>query len=401
MPTIQYRFRDYLSLCLSNAQCYFDQKLCFVWGWTAMVITAALTHTALAAVPVGFQETITARNLVAPTTMAIAPDGRIFIAEQAGRLRVVNQSRLLSRPFLNITSRVDSNGERGLLGIAFDPNFASNQWIYIYYTSKTPTIHNRVSRFTANGNVVVPGSEKTLLDIQPLNSATNHNGGAIHFGKDGKLYIAVGDNADSGNAQTLDNLKGKLLRINKNGSIPTLNPFFTAAEGINRAIWALGLRNPFSFAIQPGTGRIHINDVGQNTWEEINRGVKGANYGWPIIEGKGTNSQFRNPILAYPHDGNLIQGCAIVGAAFYNPLAIQFPSDYVGDYFYGDFCAGWIRNYDIATRKSQLFASELNQLSDLQVAPDGTLYFLERQNGLLKAVTWNQAAAHAFRMHAE
>lgn len=388
MFSIQCRFKDFLSLYLINTQYYFFRKLCFGLGWTGIALITAFTHTAMAGVPAGFQETITAQNLVDPTAMAIAPDGRIFIAEQAGRVRVVKQGSLLSKPFLDIITRVDSDGERGLLGIAFDPNFVSNKWIYIYYTSKTPTIHNRVSRFTANGNVVVPSSEKILLNIQALSDATNHNGGAIHFGKDGKLYVAVGDNADSGNAQVLNNLKGKLLRINKDGSIPTLNPFFTTATGINRAIWALGLRNPFSFAVQPGTGRIHINDVGDSAWEEINRGVKGANYGWPIVEGKGMDSRFLNPILAYAHDGQFIQGCAIVGAAFYNPATTQFPAYYVGDYFFGDFCAGWIRSYDIATQKSRLFATGLNLLTDLQVAPDGTLYYLERQGGILKAVTW-------------
>ncbi|HEY9824685.1 MAG TPA: PQQ-dependent sugar dehydrogenase, partial [Stenomitos sp.] len=235
----------------------------------------------LAAVPTGFQDKVVATGLNNPTAMAIAPDGRVFITEQAGKLRVVKRDRLLAQPFMNISAAVDPSGERGLLGIAFDPDFVSNQWIYVYYTSKTPQIHNRVSRFTANGDVVVPGSEKILLDIQPLTGATNHNGGALHFGKDGTLFIAVGENATPENAQTLKNLKGKLLRINKDGTIPTTNPFFTETSGKNRAIWALGLRNPFTFAVQPGTGRIHINDVGQGTWEEINAGVKGANYGWP------------------------------------------------------------------------------------------------------------------------
>jgi glucose/arabinose dehydrogenase len=344
----------------------------------------------LAAVPAGFQAKVVASGLVDPTAMAIAPDGRIFVAEQAGRLRVVNQGRLLAQPFLNLKANVDAAGERGLLGVAFDPDFVSNQWVYVYYTSQTPDIHNRVSRFTANGNVVVPGSEKILLDIQPLSSATNHNGGAIHFGKDGYLYIAVGENAEPNNAQSLKNLKGKLLRINKNGSIPNDNPFFTSATGKNRAIWALGLRNPFSFAVQPGTGRIHINDVGQSSWEEVNRGAKGANYGWPIVEGIGSNPRFRNPILEYAHGSGNSRGCAIVGAAFYNPTTVQFPKKYVGDYFYGDFCNGWIRSYDLVTKDNKLFATGLNLLADLQVSPDGALYYLERQGGRLTTVTYGR-----------
>src|SRR5205823_6118401 len=118
-----------------------------------------------------------------------------------------------------------------------------------------------------------------------LSAATNHNGGATHFGPDGKLWIAVGENANGANSQTLTNLLGKMLRINSDGTIPTDNPFYNTATGQNRAIWALGLRNPYTFTFQPGTGRMHINDVGQNTWEEIDVGVAGANYGWPSTEG--------------------------------------------------------------------------------------------------------------------
>src|SRR4030095_7719083 len=167
-------------------------------------------------------------------------------------------------------------------------------FVYVYYTATTPAIHNRVSRFEANGDVAVPGSETTILDLNNLSSATNHNGGAIHFGPDGKLYIAVGENANGANSQTLTNLLGKMLRINADGSIPSDNPFFNIATGNNRAIWALGLRNPFTFDFQPGTGRMFINDVGELTWEEINDGIAGSNYGWPNCEGICGNPSFRD-----------------------------------------------------------------------------------------------------------
>src|SRR6185369_9144648 len=169
---------------------------------------------------------------------------RLFVAEQGGRLRVIKSGALLPTEFLSVTTT--SSGERGLLGIAFDPNFASNHFVYVYYTATSPTVHNRVSRFIANGDVAVPGSESVILELNPLSNATNHNGGAIHFGLDGKLYIGVGENANGANAQTLTNRKGKVLRLNKDGSIPTDNPFFGTATGVNRAIWALGLRNPFT-----------------------------------------------------------------------------------------------------------------------------------------------------------
>lgn len=336
-----------------------------------------------AGVPAGFTQTNIIKSLNNPTRMAIAPDGRIFITEQAGRIKIVERGHLLAQPFLNIATRVNSQGERGLLGIAFDPNFLTNQWIYVYYTSKYPTIHNRVSRFKANGDTVLLGSEDVLLDIQPSGSQTKHNGGAIGFGADGKLYIAVGDADVRSNAQSLSNLKGKILRINKDGSIPKDNPFYQSAVGVNRAIWAKGLRNPYSFDVQPGSGRIYVNDVGANSWEEVNQLIKGANYGWPIVEGKSSNTRFRNPILAYKHN-NTAPCYAIVGSAFYNPINDRFPKGYVGDYFYGDFCGGWIRRYDIATKKSFSFASGMGMIVDIQVSSDGNMYVLRKENGIMQ-----------------
>ena len=164
-----------------------------------------------------------------------------------------------------------------------------------------------------------------LLDLPTLSSATNHNGGAMHFGLDGKLYVAVGDNADGSNSQTLANPLGKMLRINTDGTIPSDNPFFSQTTGINRAIWALGLRNPFTFAIQPTSGRMFINDVGQNTWEEINEGAAGANYGWPTTEGPTTNPAFMTPVYAYHARQRPVQGCAITGGAFYAGPARAVP----------------------------------------------------------------------------
>src|SRR5262249_46671805 len=151
-------------------------------------------------------------------------------------------------------------------------------------------VHNRVSRFTANGDVAVAGSETILLELDNL-GATNHNGGAIHFGLDGKLYVAVGENANSSNSQTLATPLGKVPRINADGSIPTNNPFYGQTSGNSRAIWALGLRNPFTFVFN-SNGRLFINDVGQNTWEEVDEGAAGANYGWPTTEGPTTDPRF-------------------------------------------------------------------------------------------------------------
>src|SRR5438128_4845219 len=240
-----------------------------------IVFSYALNESAAAAtLPQGFSETMVSGGLSSPTAMDFAPDGRLLVCLQAGQLRVIKNGSLLATPFLTVT--VDSSGERGLLGVAFDPNFATNNFIYVYYTVPGSPAHNRVSRFTANGDTAVAGSEFILLNLNNLSAATNHNGGAIHFGPDGKLYIAVGENANPSNAQTLSNLLGKVLRINSDSSIPTDNPFFNTA-GARQEICALGLRNPFTFAFQPGTVRMFINDVGQNTCEELNDGVAGSN----------------------------------------------------------------------------------------------------------------------------
>jgi glucose/arabinose dehydrogenase len=341
--------------------------LCSVLTILAAPLAAAAT------LPPGFTETLVAGGLRVPTAMAFAPDGRLFVCEQGGTLRVIKNGALLATPFVSLS--VSAAGERGLLGIAFDPDFAANQYVYVYYTATTPNIHNRVSRFTASGDVALPGSEVVLVDLEPL-GATNHNGGAIHFGKDGKLYVAVGENAVPSNAQTLDNRLGKILRLNADGSIPADNPFVETAVGPNRAIWALGLRNPFTFAFQPLSGAMFINDVGQSAWEEINQGVAGANYGWPDTEGETTDPRFRSPLHAYSH----ADGCAISGGAFHSLQRPQFPFRYWSAYFFADFCGGWIH----ARRPDGTvldFASGISRPVDLQMAGDGSLYYLARGTG--------------------
>ncbi|HKQ52446.1 MAG TPA: PQQ-dependent sugar dehydrogenase, partial [Pyrinomonadaceae bacterium] len=237
------------------------------------------------------------------------------------------------------------------------------------------------------GDVAVAGSEVNLLEIDDL-VAANHNGGALHFGPDGKLYVAVGDNAKGSNSQTLTNRLGKILRVNKDGSIPSDNPFFNTATGQNRVIWALGLRNPFTFSFQPGTGRMFINDVGQNTWEEINDGIAGSNYGWPTTEGPTTDSRFRSPLFAYQHGSSATTGCAITGGTFYNPATNQFPLTYNGKYFFADFCSGWIRLLDPANNTATAFATGIASPVDLQVAADGSLYYLARGSGSIFRVRY-------------
>ncbi|MFN2577604.1 MAG: PQQ-dependent sugar dehydrogenase [Pyrinomonadaceae bacterium] len=363
---------------------------------TMVFLFAVCSSVGAATLPAGFSETQIASGLSSPTAMEIAPDGRIFVCLQGGQLRVVKNGSLLPTPFVSLT--VDSAGERGLLGIAFDPNFSSNAFVYVYYTVPGTLAHNRVSRFTANGDVAMAGSELVLLDLDNLSSAGNHNGGAIHFGPDGKLYIAVGDNANRANSQTLSNRLGKVLRINSDGTIPTDNPFFNTAQGANRSIWAMGLRNPFTFAFQPGTTRMFINDVGEATWEEINDGIAGSNYGWGICEGACSppNGNFRDPLFQYAHGSTSTQGCAIVGGGFYNPATVQFPSTYVGKYFFADLCNGWIRSLDPSNNTAANFASGISSPVDLKIGNDGSLYYLAIGSGLFRVqVSGGIAAAIA------
>ena len=341
-----------------------------------VVLAVASGPATAATLPPSFTETPLATGLSSPTAMQFSPDGRLFVCEQGGRLRVIKDGALLPTPFLTVT--VNTTGERGLLGVAFDPSFLTNRYVYVYYTATTPTVHNRISRFTANGDVAVPGSETVILELDDQHTAY-HNGGALAFGPDGKLYAAVGESALASNAQSMNNLHGKILRINNDGTIPTDNPFYNSATGKNRAIWALGLRNPFTFAFRPFGTTMFINDVGQNASEEINDGVAGANYGWPTVEGPITDPRFRVPRYAYDHTSGR---CAIVGGAFYDPVSVQFPSMYHGDYFFADYCAGTIRHLDPAAGNTVgTFATGLSSPVDLKVFNDGSLHYLVRGSG--------------------
>ena len=297
---------------------------------------------------------------------------------------------LLAAPFVKLN--VDSDGERGLLGIALHPAFVSNHFIYVYHTVPGTPPHNRVTRFTADGNVARPGSARVILDLNSLSTRTNHNGGSLHFGPDGKLYVGVGENAKSSNAQSLDNRLGKILRLNPDGTIPADNPAVFSgisgrAEGANRAIWAVGLRNPYTFAFQRHSGTMFINDVGAATWEEINRGGAGRNYGWPISEGPTSLSGQTSPVYAYQHSSGAPTGCAIAGGTFYNPTTANFPKRFAGKYFFADFCGNWIYYLDPAKPGSAtLFQSGLNRPVDLAVGTGGSLLYIQRGDGQLRRI---------------
>jgi glucose/arabinose dehydrogenase len=329
-------------------------------------------RTLLANVPEGFTDEQVVGGLDSPTAMDIAPDGRIFVAGQKGHLWVVENG---DAQLVTQLSNVNSEQERGFLGLTLDPNFASNGFLYVYYTRNNGSgANNRVSRLTISGNT--SSGESTVIDLPDIGGAIYHMGGALHFGTDGRLYVAVGDYQNGPNAQSMTTLSGKLLRINANGSIPTDNPFYGSTSGVNRAIWAKGLRNPFTFNVHPSSGTVFINDVGEATWEEINVGQAGANYGWPASEGPNNTNGFTAPAYYYGRD----EGCSIAGGVFYAGPNMNFPGEYHDKYFFADLCDGDIRVLDPNGFTKSDFASALNLPVDLDLGPDGALYYLNRTN---------------------
>jgi glucose/arabinose dehydrogenase len=341
---------------------------------------ALLSHVVEAATTLpGFQEEVIA-TLSRPTGMAFAPDGRLFVMEQAGRIRIIKNKRLLPAPFA--TFAVNTASSRGLLGMAFDPDFETNNHIFVFYIAPGP--RGRISRITASGDTMVAGSERVLFELDPPRS-DEHNGGGLAIGPDGRLYQLVGDDQSSSTAQPLTTLRGKVLRLNRDGSIPESNPFYGTTTGKYRAIWARGLRNPFTLAFQPGTGRMFVHDVGTSGSagrEEINDGVAGANYGWPGSQGYTTNPGFKSPRYAYGRGSGLTNGCAVVGGAFYNPPVSSFPPEYEGRYFFADHCRGWINTLDhengnrVTNFASGIGGGDRVGVVDIDIAPDGSLYYV-------------------------
>jgi len=336
----------------------------------AVALSVPLAATASA--PSGFTDSLVA-SVAAPTAMAFTPDGRLLVTSQSGALQVVQDGTLLAAPALNLGPTICSTSERGLLGVATDPAFATNHFIYLYYTAATATgCVNRLSRFVlSDANIVDPTSEVFLLDNIPSTNG-NHNGGDVQFGRDGYLYVTVGDggcdyDGDSGcgaanaAARDLNVLLGKVLRITSDGGIPPDNPFVgtdsarcnltgrTDPGKICQETFAWGLRNPFRIAFDPNSSgtRFYINDVGQDTWEEIDAAQAGADYGWNVREGfcaTGSTTDcgppptgMTNPIFAYPH-GN---GCNAITTGAFVPNGV-WPAAYDGSYLFADYLCGTI-----------------------------------------------------------
>lgn len=314
-----------------------------------------------------------------PSAMAFSPDGRLFIVEKGGRVLVYRDGRMLEAPFLELD--VDDTNERGLSGITFHPDFERNGYFYVYYT--VPRLgFNRISRFRANGDFTVPGSEEVVFELDPVTGSSIHNGGAMVWLPDTTLLVAVGDGGRGPAAQEQTSLLGKMLRLADDGSVPGDNPFAETAVGKARAIYAFGFRNPFSMDVEAGTGRVFSNDVGGSAWEEINVLEAGGNYGWPLVEGRDGLAQAPadhvEAVYAYDHDN----GCAVVGASFYQAPAPSFPEDYHGRYLFGDYCLGEIRVLDAATYETQApLARGLDRVVALAVDSLGQVYYLGRGTG--------------------
>lgn len=371
------------------------------------------------ALPPGFSLR-TVAQVPRPTALAFLPDGRGLVTTQPGQLRVLRAGGgVLATPALDLTARICADGERGLLGVAVDPGFASNGWVYLFWTRRTGATCgaarplSRVSRFTMSGDRLAPGSERVLADAIPAGNG-HHISGDLGIAADGLLYVSVGDGmcqltdasrcaGDNGNARRLDIPLGKILRLTRTGGIPAGNPYAGAAgarrctrpagpepgSGPCAETYASGLRNPFRFAVRPGSSEIWVNDVGQSTWEEVNRLQAGADYGWNACEGPHAQGATAGgcpmrgatgPLLAYGHTdgcGSITGGAFVPGGAF-GPARR-------GAYLYADYVCGKIfeRRADGSVRT---FLSGLGKSSavDLAFGPyAGTqaLYFLSYAGG--------------------
>ena len=369
---------------------------------TLALLTGSILAPPARAVPENFVDELVAGGLSAPTALAVLPDGRMIVTQQSGQARLVVDGVLQTEPLLTLT--VDGRGERGLVGVAVHPNFSSNGFVYFYHTVPATTVpvaaaYNRVTRFTMVGNTIDPATATTILVLDDLGTRTNHNGGGMVFGADGKLYVAVGDARTSANSQSLTTRHGKLLRVNDDGSIPEDNPTAFGAtsgttEGDDRAIFAIGLRNPYRIAVQRNTGRIFINDVGENRFEEINEARAGANYGWPASEGPTTLPNIDGPKVSYAQDTGTPTGCAITGGAFYDAGDNGFPAAYDNKYYFADFCGDWIYFVDPdAPGTPALFHTGLDGPVDLAMGTDAALYYVQAGNGQLRRIRYDAPAS--------
>ncbi|MEO8577266.1 MAG: PQQ-dependent sugar dehydrogenase [Gemmatimonadales bacterium] len=326
-------------------------------------------------------------------------DSRLFVVEQPGRIRIISGGQLITTPFLDITSKVSSGGERGLLSVAFHPQYATNGFFYVYFTGSGGEL--RIERYsvTANANVANAASAKVILTVP--HPVSNHNGGLAMFGPDGMLYLGLGDGGGAGdpnlNGQNTNTLLGALLRIDVNNgdpySIPSNNPF-AGRNDAKQEIWAIGLRNPWRYSFDRVTGLLYIADVGQNLLEEVNivpSTRAGVNYGWNVMEATSCyNASTCNktgleiPVLEYSHsDGS----CSITGGFAYRGSALP---EIAGHYFYADYCLGKVKSFlfqnGVATDKRTWDLISVGAVTSFGEDAAGELYLTSANGGVYKIV---------------
>jgi glucose/arabinose dehydrogenase len=366
----------------------------------SVALTSAIWHTNAQNLPKGFavQELAELRS---PTCMAFAPDGRIFIGEQEGEVKVFKNGKLLDIPAFTIPS-IKYIGEKGLIGIAVHPQFESNKYVYVFYTKTQPGFNYDliIDRYTMNGDV---GENQTqILYIARVSSRWydiwNHNGGGLNFGNDGKLYIGVGYN-DQFNQTALTNPFGKVLRINDDGTSPSDNPLYeNGGNTSTNQIYATGMRNPFSLTfIKKSTNTMVLADVGSSApggREEINLITEGGkNLGFPDKEGTSNDESLLDPAYAYLSTDQLsttvetINGCAVTASTAFYPSNSNYPSEYLDKVYFMDFCNGWLSylSIDNSGKASRFpFGTALGKFGKgsghvaLTEGKDGNLYFLTR-----------------------
>jgi glucose/arabinose dehydrogenase len=335
-----------------------------------------------------FQNEVLATGFSLPTSIEFLPDGRMLVVELAGRIKVLPPpyTQVDSGNFLQLSNVGSAGVQQGVYDIALDPNFATNHFYYLFYTAGSPN-RDRLSRFTANATNTgtVSGSE-VILYQDPEDAHAEHHGGAINIGNDGKLYFTTGEHFNPSEAQQLTNPRGKIHRINLDGTAPTDNPFYDGAGPNVDSIWAYGLRNPYRASYDAPTGRLFVGDVGGNDYatafEEVDLGQRGANYAWPNCENN-CPAPYTNAIYSYPHNG---RDASITGGFVYR--GSQFPAGYVGSYFFADYTQNWIRRltFDTNGNVNGLFNFEptdgsvdgpYGDIVYLTQGPDGALYYVD------------------------
>lgn len=336
--------------------------------------------------PAGFVKSTVATGFDEPTVLEFLPDGRILVGERRGVVKMIKNGALLTEPAFTANANFQG-GERGLSGIAVDPNFATNSYVYLFYTNSEP--RDVVDRYTMGGDKLIRTSQFRIWSgLAP--AGLYHHGGVVRFGADGKLYIATGDQFDSSTSQNFGLPYGKLLRLEPDGAIPSDNPF-VGQGGVLPEIYAAGLRNPFRMSVDSLTGAIWIGDVGGNnldSFEEINRVVPGANYGWPSQEGLfcyiGNCSSFASPLFSYQHSDPVYapqqnQGCIIMGPVY---RSTAFPASFAGNIFFADYASQWIRRLvtdsggNVVASPRFLREPGAGTIVDMRTGLDGALYYV-------------------------